>query len=80
MTLAVMSRASLGHTGHELAAGPGTRAIYAAVVIAACARTGAVLMPQWTFALLHLGALAWLAAFGGFALLYGRLLFQKRVS
>jgi uncharacterized protein involved in response to NO len=80
MTLAVMTRASLGHTGRELIAGPGTRAIYAAVVLAAFARIAAVLLPQWAFALLHVSAVMWLAAFGGFALLYGPLLFQKRIS
>ena len=77
MTLAVMTRASLGHTGRELVAGPGTRAIYVAIVMAACARIVAVLLPQWTFALLHLSALAWLAAFGCFALLYGPALFRS---
>jgi uncharacterized protein involved in response to NO len=80
MTLAVMSRASLGHTGRELVAGPGTRAIYAVVVIAACARILAVLLPQWTFVLLHVSALTWVMAFAGFALLYGPLLFRPRVS
>ena len=80
MTLGVMTRASLGHTGRDLLAGAGTRAIYAAIVIAACARIAAVLLPQWTLALLHISALTWLAAFGGFSLLYGPLLFQKRMN
>ena len=80
MTLAVMTRASLGHTGRELVAGPGTRAIYVAVVIAACARIAAVLLPEWTFGLLHISALTWLAAFGGFALLYGPVLYRPRTS
>lgn len=80
MTLAVMTRASLGHTGHELSAGVGTQAIYAAVLIAACARVTGALIPGWTFALLHVAALAWIAAFGGFAALYGRLLFRDSRS
>ena len=80
MTLAVMTRATLGHTGRELVAGLGTRAIYAAIVIAACARIVAGLLPQWTFVLLHISALAWLAAFGGFAFLYGAFLFRPRIS
>ncbi len=71
MTLAVMTRASLGHTGHELVAGSGTQAIYAAVGVAACARVTGALLPAWTLALLHVAALAWIAAFGGFAVLYG---------
>jgi uncharacterized protein involved in response to NO len=80
MTLAVMTRASLGHTGYELAAGAGTQAIYAAVVLAALARIGAALFPTWTWSLMHVAVLGWIAAFGGFALLYGPALFGERRS
>ena len=38
MTLAVMTRASLGHTGQALRADKGTQAIYGAVLLAATAR------------------------------------------
>jgi uncharacterized protein involved in response to NO len=41
MTLAVMTRATLGHTGRALAAGPATTAIYALITLAAAARIGA---------------------------------------
>ncbi len=41
MTLAVMTRATLGHTGQELHAGPGTVAIYLALVTAVLARVAA---------------------------------------
>lgn len=34
MTLAVMTRAILGHTGRDLHAGPGTMAIFAFVTVA----------------------------------------------
>jgi uncharacterized protein involved in response to NO len=78
MTLAVMTRATLGHTGHELVAGAGTQAIYAAVVLAALARVVAGLVPAWTVPLLHFSAVAWIAAFGGFAFLYGPVLFGGR--
>ena len=71
MTLAVMTRATLGHTGAPLAAGPATVAIYAAVTLAALARVAAPLLPEAGMALLVLSAAAWIAAFGGFALLYG---------
>src|SRR5204863_950415 len=43
MTLAVMTRASLGHSGRTLSAGPGTAAIYAAITMAALLRLGAPL-------------------------------------
>jgi uncharacterized protein involved in response to NO len=80
MTLAIMSRASLGHTGRELVAGAGTQAIYAAIVVAACVRVASALVPGWTLVLLHIAALTWIAAFGGFAALYGPMLFRERRS
>jgi uncharacterized protein involved in response to NO len=76
MTLAVMTRASLGHTGRALTAPPGTQAIYAAVLIAALARICAALEPAWSLSLLHIAAFAWAAAFLGFAALFGPLLLR----
>ena len=43
MTLAVMTRASLGHTGQGLVASPMTQIIYLAAVVSALARVGAAL-------------------------------------
>lgn len=74
MTLAVMSRATLGHTGQQLTASAATQAIYAAIVVAALSRVCAVLEPVHSEALLHVAAFAWAAAFFGFALAFGRLL------
>ncbi len=73
MTLAVMSRASLGHTGRPLTASPGLQTVYAAAAIGAVARICAVLHPQWNDALLPVAALGWAAAFLGFAALYAPL-------
>jgi uncharacterized protein involved in response to NO len=78
MTIAVMTRASLGHTGRRLEATLATQAIYAAVVLAALARICAALHPAWSMALLHVAAFAWIAAFLGFAAGYGRLLVGAR--
>lgn len=80
MTLAVMTRASLGHTGRALTAGLGTQAIYAAVLIAAGARVGGALVPTWTLAFLHAAALAWIVAFAGFAMLYAPVLLRRSES
>lgn len=80
MTLAVMTRASLGHTGHALNASLATQAIYAAAFLAAAARIAAVLQPQWSDALLHAAAFLWVAAFGGFAAVYGPMLLRPRAS
>ena len=73
MTLAVMSRATLGHTGRPLAASTGLEAVYALIVIAALARIAAALLPDWNTALLHVAAFGWAAAFLGFAGLYAPL-------
>jgi uncharacterized protein involved in response to NO len=74
MTLAVMSRATLGHTGQQLTASITTQAIYAAIVVAALSRVCAVLDPANEDVLLHLAAFAWVAAYFGFALAFGPLL------
>ena len=71
MTLAVMSRASLGHTGQQLTASAATQGIYVAIVVAALARICAVLEPAHGMPLLHVAAFAWAAAFLGFAACYG---------
>ena len=78
MTLAVMTRATLGHTGQALRAGRGAQAIYAAILLAAVARIGAGLAPQWSFILLHVAAFAWAFAFLGFAVVFGGALLRPR--
>ncbi|PPQ18985.1 short-chain dehydrogenase [Bradyrhizobium sp. AC87j1] len=78
MTLAVMTRASLGHTGQALTASPATQAIYAAIIIAALARVAAVVLPAHSDLLLHIAACGWLVAFFGFAVAFGPLLAGSR--
>ena len=80
MTLAVMTRASLGHSGRALTAGPGTVAIYVLVTIAAALRVGAPLAGPQVLMTTSLAGLAWTAAFGLFAALYGPMLFRPRAS
>ena len=74
MTLAVMSRATLGHSGQQLTASVATQAIYAAIIVAALSRICAVIEPAHSEPLLHLAALAWAGAFFGFAVSFGPLL------
>lgn len=80
MTLAVMSRATLGHTGQKLTASASTQAIYAAAIIAALARICAAIEPAYSVPLLDLAAFAWAAAFIGFAICFGPVLvsYDKR--
>jgi uncharacterized protein involved in response to NO len=79
MTLAVMTRASLGHTGQALVASLATRLIYAAIIVAAVARI-ITAFDIWRAGLLAVSATAWVAAFGGFALSYGPLLVKPRAA
>jgi len=74
MTLAVMTRATLGHTGQQLSASFATQAIYLTIVVAALLRIVAVLAPAHDEVLLHLAACGWVAAFFGYAVVFGPLL------
>jgi uncharacterized protein involved in response to NO len=80
MTLAVMTRASLGHTGRTLTATAGTQAIYAAVVAGALLRICSSIHPEWFGPLLLVSGAAWAAAFLGFAALYASPLCSARFS
>jgi uncharacterized protein involved in response to NO len=80
MTLAVMTRASLGHTGRLLTAGPGTTTIYVLVTLAAVLRLLAPLDGAAYMLMLSLAGAAWSSAFGLFALLYARPLMRPRVK
>ncbi len=74
MTLAVMTRATLGHTGQPLTAGPATVAIYLLLPASVLARVATGVWPG-TAELLHAASgILWLGAFGGFAAIYGHLL------
>jgi len=78
LTLAVMSRASLGHTGRALVASPALQMVYLAAMTAAVARIGADLVLEWREPLLYLATLCWVAAFLGFAALYAPVLCLPR--
>ena len=80
MTLAVMTRATLGHTGRPLAAGPGTAAIYILVTLAAVLRLLAPLGSAPYLVMLSLAGAAWSGAFGLFVLLYAGPLTRARVK
>jgi uncharacterized protein involved in response to NO len=79
MTLAVMSRASLGHAGRPLHAGPWLTAAYLALIAAVATRFAAGLLPGAVW-LLHLSAALWIGAFGGFAVLYWPVLTRPRLA
>jgi uncharacterized protein involved in response to NO len=78
MILAVMTRATLGHTGRLLQASVGTQCLYAAVIAAALLRVCASIEPNHMQTLLSLAGAGWTFAFLGFAALYGRALCSPR--
>jgi uncharacterized protein involved in response to NO len=80
MTLAVMTRATLGHTGQALAAGRGTVAIYLSLMLAVFARVAAGLWPGLAFTLYSASGLLWIAGFGLYLWLYGPLLLRAPPS
>lgn len=80
MILAVMTRATLGHTGRELKADGPTVLIYVLIIVGAVLRVAAPFgMVDYTLGM-RLAALAWGGAFLGFILFYGPILFSPRVG
>jgi uncharacterized protein involved in response to NO len=70
MFLAMMTRASLGHTGRSLEVGPGTVMAYVLITLAAVSR---VIAPWWDAVwteLMLMSAGTWIAGFGLFFALY----------
>ncbi len=79
MMIGVMTRVSRGHTGRRLTASAGTVVLYALILTAAVARILAGLYPQATSILLPISGVGWIGAFGGFVILYGRMLVSPRL-
>lgn len=77
MTLAVMTRASLGHCGRPLTATRPIQFIYVAAFVAACARLVAA-FHILRAPMLDLSATAWVLAFGGFVVVYGPMLTRRQ--
>ncbi|MCV2894933.1 NnrS family protein [Lentibacter sp. XHP0401] len=78
MTVAVMTRATLGHTGQDLRADTATLAIYLGLIGAVALRVAAAVWPEAASLLYNISGLLWIGAFGGFALIYGRLLLRPK--
>lgn len=74
MTLAVMSRATLGHSGRPLTANRATVLIYFCLFGSVAARVAMPGLP----ALSYVAGLLWLSAFGGFVIIYGPLLWRTK--
>lgn len=71
MTLAIMTRATLGHSGRPLSASKATSLIYVLVITGALLRITAPWMPIDYLSALTLAGVAWSGAFVIFAFAYG---------
>ena len=78
MILAVMTRATLGHTGRELKASAATTVIYLLVTIGALGRVAAPLLPMDYMLAVQLSGMAWGGAFLLFLFVYGPMLVGPR--
>lgn len=80
MILAVMSRASLGHTGRELRAGPATSVMYLLVTLGAVLRVAASLGAVAYQLGMEVAASFWIGSFVLFIFNYGPILFEPRLG
>lgn len=78
MTLSVMVRASLGHTGRELKASFFSIIIFSAIIVAASARIFQTLSIGHYQLTLYISGAAWILAFGGFALTFAPALLRPK--
>jgi uncharacterized protein involved in response to NO len=80
MTFAVMTRASLGHTGRRLAASLNISVAYLALILAAVVRPFAEALPEHYHLVLGLSGAAWLTAFALFLAEYAPMLVSPRAA
>jgi uncharacterized protein involved in response to NO len=78
MTMAVATRASLGHSGQELTARPGTVLIYVLLVIGAVVRISANWLPFDFNAIVAIAGLIWAAGMLAFVIGFAPLLLGRR--
>jgi uncharacterized protein involved in response to NO len=78
MTLAVMTRASLGHTGRPLAAAPLIQIAYLALGLAGLARPIAELLPDLFIPIIAASGALWILAFSLFLIIYTPILTGPR--
>ncbi|MDO9472183.1 MAG: NnrS family protein [Caulobacter sp.] len=80
MTLAMMTRATLGHTGRDRVADWMTTALFVAINLAAICRVAAAFAPDFGVTLLTAAGLLWASAFGLFVVRYGPMLVRPRLA
>jgi uncharacterized protein involved in response to NO len=74
MTLSVMARATLGHTGQALTAGPGGVIMFMCLIGSVLSRVAVGIWPSNADLLYAISGTLWIGAFAAFVVIYGRLL------
>lgn len=80
MTLGIMTRASLGHTGREVKAKPVIVLAYAALSLSALARLGLDYWSEHGWGLMGASGALWIFAFGAFLWVYAPILMRPRID
>lgn len=80
LTMAVMTRASLGHCGRPLEAGAGIVTIYGLIFLGAAARVVGPFVAVDYALVMSVSGLLWISGFLLFAILYGPMFFTPRRS
>lgn len=81
LTLGMMTRTALGHTGQPLRAGRAEESMYVLVMLAAAIRVSVpLLMPQHTLVAVQFAAVLWSVAFGVYLWRYTPLLTRPRAD
>lgn len=78
MTLAVMSRATLQHTGRAIHAGAGLSVVFVLITLAAITRVGSAFWAESSVAMLNSAAVVWIAAFAVYLCVCGPMLIVLR--
>jgi len=80
ITLGVMTRAALGHTGRAVKAAPAIVGAYVLVSVAALVRLATIVWPEHSTALVMASGLLWTAAFAVFVAVYAPVLMRPRLD
>jgi uncharacterized protein involved in response to NO len=81
ITLGMMARVSLGHTGRPLKASQAMAIAFALINLAALVRVFLpMLLPHWYADIIYAATILWLAAFSLFAFVYAPILTSARID
>ncbi|OGT20799.1 MAG: hypothetical protein A2V90_09260, partial [Gammaproteobacteria bacterium RBG_16_57_12] len=81
LTLGMMARVSLGHTGRAMQSARGINYAFGLVIAAAALRVlGPLILPSWYSQIITLAGIVWLLAFVIFVIIYAPILLRPRVD